>query len=692
MEIEIAEAGHMTQSGSSLLRLIQNNDMPILDLFVRESIQNSLDAAISGSKYVTVQYVVGKFDSRSFQKELHGISNKLAEIYPGEKYDYIAIRDTNTVGLTGPMRYEDIESHSYGNLLKLVYEISKPQDAAGAGGSWGLGKTVYFRVGMGLVLYYSRIKTQKGYQSRLAVTLVEDETLEDALLPLRGKGPARGIAWWGESIDENKTQPITDEDEIAEILSEFHLPPLTGNQTGTTVIIPYVNKKELLENNSIEYLGIDGTAVVPYWRKNIEDYLKMAVQRWYAPRLNNSDFNGCYLRAMINEDKLNLSAMEPVFQLTQALYNRAHGNPQEDDFLHGNEETNDVGISLRSVFSNGSKAGTLAYTVVDREALGMNYPTNNMSPYVYINNEIRDKEVNPPVIFYCRKPGMVVSYESSGKWIDGVPSTDANHFIFASFVLNSNNSFVDKEISLEEYVRKSEMADHTGWGDWSVGNYNPRVISKIQTQICKRLTEAFGSRPDKVPVARNSGLSRLFGEMLLPPQGFGSTGSPTAKPEKDHKEQISKVKSVLLSVLPDDTSYSEDGMISVHLNLKSKKPINRAEILLGIESENGIIKTDAWESQMGLALPVSIESAWIAFSTEKNVYEGYEGTIDNDWDFFKGEPFSVAFLRSAGGKGMGIKFSADNGQKINAIIVLNLRVQNREIKSTFYLAGMEEEK
>lgn len=44
MKIEIAEPGRMTQSGNSLLKLIQNNNMPILDLLVRESIQNSLDA------------------------------------------------------------------------------------------------------------------------------------------------------------------------------------------------------------------------------------------------------------------------------------------------------------------------------------------------------------------------------------------------------------------------------------------------------------------------------------------------------------------------------------------------------------------------------------------------------------------------------------------------------------------------
>ena len=34
MKIEIAEPGRMTQSGSSLLKLIQNHKTPVLDLLV----------------------------------------------------------------------------------------------------------------------------------------------------------------------------------------------------------------------------------------------------------------------------------------------------------------------------------------------------------------------------------------------------------------------------------------------------------------------------------------------------------------------------------------------------------------------------------------------------------------------------------------------------------------------------------
>ena len=152
MKIEIAEPGRMTQSGSSLLKLIQNNNMPILDLLVRESIQNSLDAKNEKDPYVTVEFYTGQFDKKILNSELEGITDALNERFWKQNYNYIAVRDSNTVGLTGKLHYDEVIDNQYGNLLKLIYEISKPQEMEGAGASWGLGKTVYFRVGIGLVI------------------------------------------------------------------------------------------------------------------------------------------------------------------------------------------------------------------------------------------------------------------------------------------------------------------------------------------------------------------------------------------------------------------------------------------------------------------------------------------------------------------------------------------------------------
>ena len=135
MQIEIAEPGRMTQTGSSLIRLIQNNNMPVLDLLVRESIQNSLDARKSDSKFVEVDFLTGSFENRRLSSELDELTQALNQRFP-EESKYLAIRDSNTVGLTGVMNYKKVKDNKYGNLLKLVYEICKPQEAEGAGGPW----------------------------------------------------------------------------------------------------------------------------------------------------------------------------------------------------------------------------------------------------------------------------------------------------------------------------------------------------------------------------------------------------------------------------------------------------------------------------------------------------------------------------------------------------------------------------
>lgn len=268
MDIEIAEPGRMTQSGSSLLKLIQNNNMPILDLLVRESIQNSLDAKNEKDSYVTVEFKTALFDKEKLNLELNGVTETLNKRYKEKECSYIAICDTNTTGLTGKLHYDDVKDNQYGNLLKLIYEISRPQEAEGAGGSWGLGKTVYFRIGIGLVLYYSRIRNEEGnFESRLAASLVEDEMKKDSIIPsLNGKSK-RGIAWWGKSIGNNKTCPITDENYINQILSIFNIMPYKEEVTGTIIIIPYINSKELLNNNMLEFN--DGES--PFWNNDLED-------------------------------------------------------------------------------------------------------------------------------------------------------------------------------------------------------------------------------------------------------------------------------------------------------------------------------------------------------------------------------------------------------------------------------------
>ena len=159
MEIYVLGHNKMGQTGESLLKLIQNTSLSTIDLLVRESIQNSLDAAKTESTKVTLNILTGDCQRQELDAIFSGITEALRKKIPGNEASYIAIRDSGTVGLTGPLREAEVKHEKdFGNLRKLIYEICQAQPEEGKGGSWGLGKTVYFRVGIGIVLYYSRIK------------------------------------------------------------------------------------------------------------------------------------------------------------------------------------------------------------------------------------------------------------------------------------------------------------------------------------------------------------------------------------------------------------------------------------------------------------------------------------------------------------------------------------------------------
>ena len=695
MKIEIAEPGRMTQSGSSLLKLIQNNNMPILDLLVRESIQNSLDAKNELDSYVTVEFITGEFNKISLNRELEGITDSLNKKYWKNEYKYIAVRDSNTVGLTGKLHYDEVTDNQYGNLLKLIYEISKPQEAEGAGGSWGLGKTVYFRVGIGLVIYYSRIINEQGqYESRLAASLVENEMEMDSLIPALPGKSKRGIAWWGQNIGENKTKPITDEQYIEQILKIFNMDPYEGDLTGTTIIIPYIDEHMLLENNQIEYKDGEDNSIRPFWRCSIEDYLKVAIQRWYAPRLNNKKYPyGKFLRAKINKIGIGLDNMEPAFQIVQALYNRAISEEMCDDILkEDGVECKSEEIILRKVLET-TKAGTVAYAKVPRKILKTGYPDNKPEPYMYFNCEIRDKEKNKPVLFFTRKPGMIVSYEDVGNWVDGISASNKDEFILAIFVLNSENRLANTNgiYSLEEYVRKSEMADHTSWGDFSMGNNNPRIVSKVQTQVNSKISKEFSVEEEDTTSRLNSGLGKMFGDLLLPPENFGkkpSGGSGGGQGGNGHTETH---KNVIFGYEPSKTKYSPNGMV-VKLTIRSRRKITSTGINLAIDSETGAIKPKDWEEKMGLSMPFAISSTEIFIKKLDGSDRDLKMTVDSTNIKSKVDDISCELVKTNNNVGCGIHIMSESEHQIEMELDVSLQLNRKDIKPLFNVDKNEGDK
>ncbi len=682
MRIEIAEPGRMTQTGSSLKKLIQNNNMPKLDLLVRESVQNSLDAKKSSSKFVEVDFLTGSFFREKLSRELEGIAEPLNERYSQEKYDYLAIRDTNTVGLTGEMDYKKVKDNKYGNLLKLIYEICKPQDAEGAGGSWGIGKTVYFTIGIGLVIYYSRIIGENGsYESRLAASYVEDETSEHAMIPVYKDQAKRGIAWWGREVEENTTQPITEVEYINSFLDIFGIEPYRDDQTGTTIIIPFIDSQELLSNNRREYLDSRNEELIPYWDYKVEDYLKLSLQRWYAPRLNNSSYSfGAYLRARINHTGIALEDMEPVFKIVQALYNRTFYVDDDEILSQDGIEYHREEINVRKTLES-QKIGTVSFVKVNRSILGMNAPDNKPEPYLYMNLDTGESEVNRPIMCYTRKPGMIVSYDNIGSWVNNIPYSSSDEYIFGIFVLNTDNMVKDfkKPMSVEEYVRRSEMADHASWGDWSEGTFNPRFVSKIQNGVSKAVSREYKTVEEDKSSKQDTGLGKLMGELLLPPEDLGN--APTPPNRRDNVSPVQR-KGYPFAIDSSGITYVRDEMtIPVKMNTGDRKKIQHASFQFQIDSEAKKMDLKEWEGKMGLISPFFIKSCKISVNKLDGVLCTDSVYLENDNCSYEDVDFSIT--RTKKGTGYGISIDSENYHSLSVTFYVTLTLKERDLKPLF---------
>ncbi|USK29918.1 hypothetical protein LIT32_07355 [Bacillus sp. CMF21] len=604
MQIEIAEFGKMSQSGNSLLKLIQNNDLPILDLLVREAVQNSLDAGIRVEGYDSVYVDIGIKDVNvtNFAKHLDGITDRLIEKFGASTQKAIYIEDANTTGLTGSL---DFKHSPNGNIFKLIYGISMAQETPGAGGSWGLGKTVYFRIGIGLVVYYTHILNDEGqYEHRLAVTLVENEKLPNTIIPKSIDKVPSGIAWWGQGVTQNDTIPITDEALIRDILQSLSIKPFEGDRLGTKIIIPFIDEQQLLIKHEI---NLDENKP---WESNVIDYIRVAMQRWYAPRLaNRKYYYGKYLDGHVNGERLEKDDFLPLFLELQMMYNAAVlGGKSKRYFVSD--------IQIRNYFEHNkvNNAGLVAYKKFTKKELDMLAPLNGPSPFTCVNQKNPLGELNAPLMAYARRPGMIVNYETDGEWCKGLGATEEHEYLVAIFVPNSNTKLLNPDndvVDLEAYLRKSEMADHTSWTDIIIRSKPLDIVEKIRSQVRRKIKASYENKEVVKEKQGMNTLARNVGKMLLPPTGFGRRASSRNRAGGTKSSTNNGGRGNSFTIV--SQKYLDTGALEVHFQLKLAKNVAGFTIELFIASEGGKISATDWESENSVGTPFPAQITRISF-------------------------------------------------------------------------------
>ncbi|EAE3409282.1 TPA: hypothetical protein PNM84_001334 [Listeria monocytogenes] len=656
MRVKVApnDTQSMSQDGDAILRSLQNKNLPMVDLMVRESLQNSLDATLPGEQVTTVDFKIGKFETEIFAPHLERIDERLIEKFSGEQL-VLSVSDKHTSGLTGDFRTDETKILDDSNFQKLVFGIGKNQDQDGAGGSWGLGKTSYFRMGAGIVLYYTRIAIDSGFEERLIASLIESPKEDDRLFSEN----ARGIAWWGE-FDESgeKIFPITNHEKIKDILDIFGLSNYFDNETGTTIIVPFVKP--------IEIEGHDTDVENFPWEFDYESAIKMAIQRWYSPRLWNAEYSSILgnsqLQCSVNSEGIHPDInMEPTFKIFQDLYTSA---------LMGESKSSNITVEKvilpqNAMKETGKEAGRIAFCEVSRELLKMDEPNNKRSGLAYLG--VKDKrkiERNiSKVIAYSRKPGMIVEYSVDGDWTPNGLIQKEDHLLFGFFVPNSNGILLDKFHSLgyetlEQYLRATENADHANWiDDAGIG-----IIRRMKSYTSRVISDSFQDLSGNEYSTATSALSRKFGAMLMPPKNFGKTSAKKVSEDKlkrdvDSRNRISDIS--ITSSVPIDEQNVE---ISFKAFIKKS---SKSIIFIQVLTQDQKMNKEAWDNAMGsiVQFPIEIESVFLN-SIDGEVINSFADnycSADLDIGFNKNNPEIIE-----------IKSKVPSGLEIEGVIRLKI--------------------
>ncbi|MBI6164765.1 hypothetical protein JEQ05_24330 [Serratia liquefaciens] len=623
----------MQESGAFLLRALQNEETPLLDLLVRESVQNSLDA---GQNSFQLQPVSMDFHIREHSLDAiastfsEGLNLQMLKKRFPRLPKLLEIRDSGTEGLTGPMTFDSVKTNGqHGNFLKLVFEIGRTRPDDGAGGSWGLGKTCYFRMGAGLVIYYSRIKIAEGYEERLVASLVEDESREDRL-QLKTQ---TGIAWWGA---EEGLQAITAPDHINDILKALGAQPFTGEETGTAIVIP------LLKENLLPVLDQE-RGWMPWWYRSYADYVNVAIQRWFSARLDNPFFaSGRHLGASVNGKKIVSADMLPIFRVAQCLYNRAVGEtPEANDYLTTRGiKTNDMlirAISLRGEFVGSGQAGKLIAVALTSKQLQMDAPDNGPSPEACIFSKMDSVAPHRPIMTFMRSLGMNICWDDSidsRGWSGGFSGFADGRYVVGLFLPNSKQKLTPSEArglrsttqNLEGYLRSCERADHATWIDV----YGGRIVEKIRTQ-CGRAWKDFcvPSQPS-TNVKPSMRMSRKLAELVLPNRGFGGDGrfgKPAPHAALGNGSKRAKISSPVLEIIEiRHTAYTIS--MTWRLIWGRAQTNTPREITVSVDSESGPITCEKWLESGLSTFPFRLESPRITSATSAiKCLQSADGTV-----------------------------------------------------------------
>ena len=389
----------------------------------------------------------------------------------------------------------------------------------------------------------------------------------------------------------------------------FNVETFGTSETGTSIIIPYIDKDKLMEGIFPENCGIsDDIISMCSFKDDIVEYTKLAIQKWYAPKIFNKNLmkysNQKWLAARVNDAGINNKVMRPLFKLVQELYTTALSANK-----YGKQEYNSElfrGIKSFPVPSRkvqGERAGFVSTVIVTNEDLASTGVIIPPQAYLRLFGAVTK---NDPIIMYARAAGMVLDYKIEGRWTKGLirPEGD-NEMMISFFVPDCGLRLKDEKslgkyrgMSLGNYLRKCEKSDHMEWTDPS----SLTVVTNIASQTASKINECYKAKSSGDYDGTASRLSGKLGRKLLPTLSYGKkkVGSGGSGGEGGSGGTFNNLECILKQ-----SSIRNDSM-TIEFELKFKNVRKEAFIGVFVESEVGLMDANAWGVGIGTSFPIDI--------------------------------------------------------------------------------------
>lgn len=213
----------------------------VVQAFIRETIQNSLDAKEEGKKFVRVRFNLGQKSIKHFDKTLFNELNKhlLANnsgIDPEYKnalkrnFNYVVCEDFNTTGFGGDVNYTSSIEPDEENDFYYFFRNDGRSGKVGRLGRWGIGKTIFPAISK-INLFWSLTQRKSDRKKYI---------MGKCILGYHhiGKNEFMPIGYFGKKAGENIILPVDDKELIKSFEDIFSLK--RGSNNGVSIVVPYV--------------------------------------------------------------------------------------------------------------------------------------------------------------------------------------------------------------------------------------------------------------------------------------------------------------------------------------------------------------------------------------------------------------------------------------------------------------------